>query len=109
LQAIPLNVQVIILAPSRADREQKTMENKRFIPTVGLFLVLGLTWFSGGCGPTALSPADQEKVDATIKKERTGRHKELNEDLKTAKQAQGNVQNKRAGARRAANRGQGGP
>jgi hypothetical protein len=85
------------------------MENARFIRTSGLFLVLGFTWFLGGCGPTALSPTDQEKVDATIKNQHAGRHKELNEDLKITKQAQGNVQKKRAGARGGANRGQGGP
>jgi len=83
------------------------MENKRFIPTFGLFLVLGLTGLSGGCGPTELSPTDREKVDAVIKKERAGRHKELNEDLKTAKQTQGNAQKQQTSARKAAHRGPG--
>jgi hypothetical protein len=109
LAAIPFNAQEILLAASRADREQKTMENMRLIRTLGLFMMLGLTGSSGGCGPTALSPADQEKVDAIIKKEHAGRHKELNDDLKSAKQARGNVQKQRAGARRAANPGQGEP
>ena len=84
------------------------MENKRLIRTLGLFLVLGLTGLSGGCGPTALGPADQEKVDAIIKKERAGRHKELNEDLKAAKQARGNVQKKQAAGGEPRRRGPGG-
>jgi hypothetical protein len=79
------------------------MENTRFIRTLGLFLVLGLTGLSAGCGPTALSPTDQEKVDTGIKKDRVGRHKELNEDLKAGKQVQG----KQAPGRKAANRGPG--
>jgi hypothetical protein len=106
---IPFNAQEILIAASRADREQKTMEYMRLIRTVGLFTMLGLTGSSGGCGPTALSPADQEKVDAIIKKEHAGRHKELNDDFKSAKQARGNIQKQRGGARRAANPGQGEP
>jgi hypothetical protein len=79
------------------------MENTRFIRTLGLFLVLGLTGLSDGCGPTALSPTDQEKVDAGIKKDRVARHKELNEDLKAGKQVQG----KQAAGRKAAHQGPG--
>jgi hypothetical protein len=84
------------------------MENKRFVRTLGVFLVLGLTGLSGGCGPTALSPSDQAKVDAGIQKERAGRHKELNADLKAAKQLQGNVEKKQAAGRKAGRRGPGG-
>jgi hypothetical protein len=81
------------------------MENKRFVRTLGVCLVLGLNGLWGGCGPSALSPADQETVEATIKHERAGRHKELNEDLKAAKQLKVDAQKKQAAGRRAANRG----
>jgi hypothetical protein len=83
------------------------MENKRFIRTFGLYLVLGLTGLSGGCGPTALSPTDREKVDAVIKKEHVGRHKELNEDKRSAKQLKGDTQRKQAAGRSGAQQGPG--
>jgi hypothetical protein len=109
LAAISVNSDAIILCCSLAYRDKKAMEKRQFVRTLGLVLVLGVTGLAGGCGPAALSPADQEKVNATIKNERAGRHKELNEQLKAAKQLQGNAQQKQAVARKAAHRRTGGP
>jgi hypothetical protein len=78
------------------------MEQKRLIPTFGLCVWLGVTGLTGGCGPTALSTSERAKVDEGIKKERAGRHKELNEDMKTAKQQKGDAQRKQAAGRRGA-------
>jgi hypothetical protein len=78
------------------------MNIMRLIRTLWLVLVLGHIGLSAGCGPTPLSPTDQVKFDAAIKKDRVGRHKELNE-VKASKQVQG----KQAAGRKAAHRGSG--
>jgi hypothetical protein len=85
------------------------MDNMRFSRTLGLFLAVGLTGSSGGCGPPALTPIEQQKVEEVVKQERVGRHKELKEDLKAAKQLQANAQKTQAVTRKAALRGQAGP
>ncbi len=85
------------------------MEYMRLIRSLGLLVLLSVTGLWSGCGQTALSPTEQDTVNATIKKKTAERHKELNAELKTAKQSQGNIQKKRAGARRAAHGAQGGP
>jgi hypothetical protein len=74
------------------------MEKRQFMRTAELVLVLGVTGLAGGCGPSVLSPTDQVKVDAAIKKDRVGRHQELN----AAKQAQGSMQRKQAAGRKVA-------
>ena len=83
------------------------MENKRFIATFGFSLALSLTWLTAGCGPTALSTTERAKVDEVIKKERVGRHKELNVEMKTAKPQKGETQRKQAAGRRGAHQGPG--
>jgi hypothetical protein len=107
LAAIRINAELNILTQLQVDREQQSMENRRFIPTFGFFLVLGLTGLTAGCGPTALSTTERAKVDEVIKKERVGRHKELNEDMKTSKQQNGDTQRKQAAGRRGARQGPG--
>ena len=99
----------IILAPSRAEREHETMAKTRIGWTLGLFLAVGLTGSSGGCGPAALNPTDQQKVEEVVKKERVGRHQELNENLAAAKQLQGDARKTEAASRKAALRGKAGP
>ena len=73
------------------------MEYMRLIRSLGLLVLLSVTGLWSGCGQTALSPTEQDTVNATIKKKTAERHKELNAELKTAKQSQGNIQKKRAG------------
>ena len=61
------------------------MEKRQFMRMARLVLVFGVTAYTGGCGPSALSPTERENVDAAIKKGHAGRHQELN----AAKQVQG--------------------
>jgi hypothetical protein len=77
------------------------MPTARIVRTLGLFCVLGLAGLAGGCGPAALNPADQEKVERVIKEERKGRHQEL----KATQKLQADAQKKQGAARKAAHRG----
>jgi hypothetical protein len=78
------------------------MQLARFVRTLMLFLVLGLAGQAGGCGASALNPADQEKVEEIGKKERAGRHQELKAVHKNQADAEKNQATARKGAHRGA-------
>jgi hypothetical protein len=77
------------------------MEMKRYVQMVALGLGLVVAELTGGCGPPSLSPTEQAKADAAIRKEHAGRHQEVN----AAQRLQAPDQNKQGASRRAAHRG----
>jgi hypothetical protein len=80
------------------------MQLARFVQTLGLSLALGLAGLAGGCGPAALSPTDQQKVEEIGKQERAGRHQEL----KAVQKTQADAKKDQGAGRKAAHRGQAG-
>jgi hypothetical protein len=83
------------------------MQLLRFIPKLGLLLVLGLPGFGGGCGrgPAPIAQEDSEKLRAS----RKAVNKEINQSHKATAKKITEERQKQSATRKGAHRGPGGP